>query len=173
MMNESKDFMNLYISVFILPSHFFKERGGAICPTVFFLFFVFCMLGPHLQHMESPRLGVKSELQLPQRQQCQVQAMSATYTAAHSNARSLTHWAKPGTESTSSWILVGFVTAESPWELPQLSFFKLCKKIIYLLAAPVAHGRSWARDWIQTVAATYARAVACWILNLLLHRAYS
>ena len=29
------------------------------------IFFVFFFLGPHLQHMEVPRLGVKSELQLP------------------------------------------------------------------------------------------------------------
>ena len=31
----------------------------------FFFFFAFCFLGPHPQHMEVPRLGVKSELQLP------------------------------------------------------------------------------------------------------------
>ena len=31
----------------------------------FFLFSLFCFLGPHLQHMEVPRLGVKLELQLP------------------------------------------------------------------------------------------------------------
>ena len=29
------------------------------------LFFFFCFLGPHVWHMESPRLGVESELQLP------------------------------------------------------------------------------------------------------------
>ena len=28
------------------------------------LFFFFCFLGPHLQHVEVPGLGVKSELQL-------------------------------------------------------------------------------------------------------------
>ena len=32
---------------------------------LFFLFFFFCFLGPHLRHMEIPRLGVKLELQLP------------------------------------------------------------------------------------------------------------
>ena len=31
---------------------------------ILFLFFYF-VLGPHLQHMEIPRLGVKSKLQLP------------------------------------------------------------------------------------------------------------
>ena len=30
-----------------------------------FVLFCFCFLGPHLRHMEVPRLGVKSELQLP------------------------------------------------------------------------------------------------------------
>ena len=28
-------------------------------------YFIFCFLGPHLRHMEVPRLGVKSDLQLP------------------------------------------------------------------------------------------------------------
>ena len=31
----------------------------------FFFFFFFCFLGPHLQHMDFSRLGIKSELQLP------------------------------------------------------------------------------------------------------------
>ena len=30
----------------------------------FFFFFFSCFLGPHPQHMEIPRLGVESELQL-------------------------------------------------------------------------------------------------------------
>ena len=46
-----------------------------------FLFFssLFVFLGPHLQHMEVPRLGVESELQLP------------AYTTADGNVGSLTH----------------------------------------------------------------------------------
>ena len=59
----------------------------------------------HLQHMEVPRLGVESELQLP------------AYATAHVNARSLTHCVRPGVEPTSSWIPVGFVTAEPQQEL--------------------------------------------------------
>ena len=38
------------------------QRWGLQCMN-FFFFFVF--LGPHPQHMDVPRLGVKSELQLP------------------------------------------------------------------------------------------------------------
>ena len=52
-----------------------------------FSFFLFLfLLGPHLQHMEVPRLGVKLEPQ-----HCQIQAASATYTTAHGNTGSLTH----------------------------------------------------------------------------------
>ena len=78
-------------------------------PINFIYLFVF--LGPHPAHMEVPRLGVKSELQLP------------AYTTAHGNAESLTHWARPGIEPTSSWVLVGFVTAERQWERPRFIFF--------------------------------------------------
>ena len=35
--------------------------------------------------------------------------MSANYTTAHGNVRSLTHWARPGIEPASSWMLVGLV----------------------------------------------------------------
>ena len=34
------------------------------------------------------------------------------------NVRSLTHWARPGIEPVSSWILAGFITAELQRELP-------------------------------------------------------
>ena len=36
-----------------------------ICKGSFVFVFVFCFLGPYPQHMEVPRLGVESELQLP------------------------------------------------------------------------------------------------------------
>ena len=52
-------------------------------------FFVF--LGPNPRHMEVPRLGVESELQLPQPQQHGIQATSVTYTTSPGNAGSLTH----------------------------------------------------------------------------------
>ena len=55
----------------------------------------------------------------PQPQQHQILAESAAYTKAHGNARSLTHWMRPGLKPTSSWILAGFVTAEPQWELQE------------------------------------------------------
>ena len=53
---------------------------------------LFCSLGLHPEHMEVPRLGVESELQLltyATAIQCQIQSTSVTYTRAHSNTRSL------------------------------------------------------------------------------------
>jgi len=47
---------------------------------------------------------------------------------SHSNTESLTHWARPGIEPASSWMLVGFITAEPRWELWDRSFFKKSKK---------------------------------------------
>ena len=63
-----------------------------------FLFFSFVFLGPLTRHVEVPRLGLKSELQLPtpQPQKLGIQATSATYTTAQGNAGSLTLWARPG-----------------------------------------------------------------------------
>ena len=57
--------------------------------------------------MEIPRLGVELKLQLP------------AYTTAHGSARSLTHWARPGIEPSSSWmeLLYGFLVYH----------FKACK----------------------------------------------
>ena len=79
------------------------------------VFFLFFFLGLHLWHMEVPRLGVELQLQMlacAQPQRCWPWAAFETYTIAHSNAaRFLTHWARPGIESTSLWVLVEFVSA--------------------------------------------------------------
>ena len=50
-------------------------------------------------------------------------ATCATYTTAHGNAKSLTHWVRPGIKPSSSWILVGFVSAAPQQELPRPFFF--------------------------------------------------
>ena len=66
--------------------------------------------------MEVPRLGVEPELQLPacataiiMQDLWPTPSMSVTYTTAHGNTRSLTHWARTGIEPATSWILVSFV----------------------------------------------------------------
>ena len=82
------------------------ERGKQV---FFFFLFFFVFLGPHLQHVEVPRLGVNQSYcwPTPQPHQLGIRAASATYTTGHGNAGSLTHRARPAMEPMFSWILVG------------------------------------------------------------------
>ena len=43
-------------------------------------------------------------------------AASSTYTTAHSNARSITHWARLGIKPATSWTLVRFLTSKTQWK---------------------------------------------------------
>ena len=82
----------------------YDKFGCLAFPTLRLLifFFFFCFLGPHGQHMEVSRLGVELELQL----------------LASSHLGSLTHWARPGIEPASSWMLAGFVST-APQQEPE------------------------------------------------------
>ena len=65
-----------------------------------FIYLFSFFLEPHLQNTEVPRLGFKEEIKLPAYATAtatRIQALSVTYTTAHGNAGSLTHWARPGT----------------------------------------------------------------------------
>ena len=48
--------------------------------------------------------------------------MYGTYTTFHGNARSLSHWAGPGIKPSTSWFLIGFVSAVPRWELQFLKW---------------------------------------------------
>ena len=65
--------------------------------------------GPRLWHMDVPRIGVEWELQLPVYTTATAMPdpshVPATYAAACSNIRSLTHRARPGIEPSSSQTL--------------------------------------------------------------------
>ena len=52
-----------------------------------------------------------------------IRAAAACLRRCYSNARYLTYWARPGVEPESSWILVGFISAEPQWELLGILFF--------------------------------------------------
>ena len=67
-----------------------------------------------------------------------------TYTTAHSNTRSSTHRARPGIKPASSWILVGFVTAE-PW--PELQNWIL-KEEEKSLPLQVGLGQEKRKRWL-------------------------
>ena len=67
----------------------------------------------------------QAKVSYPQPQQHKIEAMSLTYTIAHGNAGSLTHWVSPGIEHASPWLLVGFIIAE-----PQCKLQKFCFIVI-------------------------------------------
>ena len=90
-------------STFWIFSHMHTSTLACSCYLFNFVgcfCFCFCFLGQHLWHMEAPRLGVKSELQQP-----------LACTTAHSNARSLTHWSRPGIEPHPHGSYSGSLTA--------------------------------------------------------------
>ena len=88
-----------------------------------FLFFLFFITAPTIEVLG---LGVKSELQLQAyatAQQHQIWATSATYAAAHGNAKSLTYRARLGIEPASALILVGFLTQRATTGTLQNNYF--------------------------------------------------
>ena len=60
----------------------------------------------------------------PQPQQRGIRAASGTYTTAHGNTESLTHWARPGIEPATSWFLVRFINRWAMTGTPLFSYFK-------------------------------------------------
>ena len=74
--------------------------------------------------MDVPKLEVDQSCSCqPTPQQCWIWATSETYTTAFGNARSLTHWVRPGIELTSSLILVGFLTHWTTMGTPSFILF--------------------------------------------------
>ena len=67
-----------------------------------------------------------------------------TYTTAHGNTGSLTHWVRSGIEPTTSWFLVGFVSAEPQQELqdtvliPGLAQWVKDQSLLWLWPRPAA-----------------------------------
>ena len=146
----------------------FSHKFQFIVVHDFFVLF----LGPQLQHMEVPRLGLKSELQL------------LTYTTAtampdpnhfcdlslSSKQRCILNpLSKARDQSTSSWILVRFIFIELQWDLhcgtwfflfiigsslPILFFFT------FLFWPPRSTWSSWARDQIPATVLIFIIAAA-------------
>ena len=66
-----------------------------------------------------------------------IRATSATYTTAHGNTESLTHWARAGIEPSTSWFLVGFVNPCATTGTPHLcSLFEVLMKLACLTLLP-------------------------------------
>jgi len=77
--------------------------------STFVFIYLFSFFGPHPEHMGVPRLGVQSELQLP----AYATAIATTQDLSHIcnlhhsswQCQILNHWARPGIEPTTSWLL--------------------------------------------------------------------
>ena len=102
------------------PLYYQTQKVARFCHTSFIspfpclVFYLFIyILGPHLQHMEVPMLGVQSDLQLP------------AYTRACSNPGSLTYGLRPGIEPERSrtlyWVL--YLLSHTGNSLPSLNLF--------------------------------------------------
>ena len=120
----------MYINRYLLDRHYasvllYNETNPNEFLFFSFLFFFFFFLGPYQQHMEVPRLGVKSELQLPAYATATAMPdLSRICDLHHGNTRSLTHWATPGIEPATSWFLVRFVSTTPQREFPNPNEFK-------------------------------------------------
>ena len=121
---------SLSLSHFLFLTSFWKERAYSnekvllgfrfacllACLLACFLSFSlssFCLFKGRTRGMwRFPGWGSNqscSHQPMPQPQQCQIQAISATYTTAHGNVGSSTHWVRPGIKPTTPWFLVGFI----------------------------------------------------------------
>ena len=91
----------------------------------FISLFIFCFFGggPHLQHMEVPRLGVELEPQL-----LAYTTVTALWAPNHVcdlhhgswQCQSLTHWARPGIQPASLWMLIRFVNHRATTGTPKI-----------------------------------------------------
>ena len=90
----------------ILQNHLPVILYLKLFPCLFFFFAcLFLFTAVPVAAYGSSWVRAASQLQLRpilRQQQYQIQAASTTYTTAYGNTRSLTHWAKPGTDLTSS-----------------------------------------------------------------------
>ena len=98
----------------------------------FFFFFVFLSFCHFLGHScgiwRLPGQGSNqscSHRPMPELQQHRIWAVSATYTTAHGNAGSLTHWARPGIKPATSWFLVRFINHQATMGTPDSLDFSM------------------------------------------------
>ena len=94
-------------------------------------------------------------------QQHGIWAVSATYTTAHNNARSLTHWARPGIKLATSWFLVGFVNHWATAELLSILFLKRNTKTWGLAKACLRYQGLPNASGLFLICVTYLLSWAC------------
>ena len=75
----------------------------------------------------------------PEPQQRGIGAASATYTTAHGNAGSSTHWTRLGIEPETSWFLVGFINHWAMTGTPIILCFRLYQYLIQFFGWIIFH----------------------------------
>ena len=123
-------FLKYSVSWFWRQLYEYVHLPKVIKPYIYmgaFFFFFFCFLGLHPKHLEIPRLGVESDLQL---------LAIATATQDPSRVCDLHHrdsyagspiLSEPREQTATSWLLVGFISAAPQQELPTWVHFIVCK----------------------------------------------
>ena len=80
--------------------------------SIFLFIYLFCFLGLHLRHMVVPRLGsIRATAASLHHSNAEFKLPLKTTPQLNSSAGFPTHRARPGIESASSWMLVGFVSS--------------------------------------------------------------
>ena len=103
----------------------YSNHIKSLMAFLFFISFLYLAFGGRAapRHVEVPRLGVQSELQLlGYTTAIATQNPSHIYDLYHSS----THRAMPGIKPASSWILAGFISTEPQRELPGFFIYKSC-----------------------------------------------
>ena len=113
----------MYLSDGSLPQNIDRDDEFYVlfCFFLLLLLLLFCLFRATPETCGSPRLGVKSQLQLPAYTTATVTQDPnhvSTYTTAQGDVGSLTHWARPGIEPASSWILVRFIKSGATMGTP-------------------------------------------------------
>ena len=108
-------FLTISFLPHIMVKIMLKKKKGA--PPFFLFLLSFCLLRPPPTAYGGGGSQARGLMGAVAAGLCQKQAASAIYTTAHHNAGSLTHSVMIGIEPTTSWFLVGFVSAAPLWEL--------------------------------------------------------
>ena len=92
---------------------------------VFFFFYIFVFSGhTPMAYGGSQARGPIGAVASGLRHSHSIRATSSTYTTTHGNTRSSTHWARPGIEPATSWLLVGFINHWATKGTPSLPFLR-------------------------------------------------
>ena len=135
-----------------------------MCSGCLLFFFFLLFLGPHPWHMEAPRLGVSSELQLPAYATATAMPDLSCICDLHHSSRqcqilNLMSEAREG--PTTSWFPVGFVSAVARWELLVTCF----RTSLCLRMEGSEHGS--VQNWVQVHASSWESGLSYLISSFL------